>query len=62
MFNFLKMDLTEKEIKRELRIAKVDELPNFGQYVNLVTRTRSELKALIASKGSNELKRYIGLL
>lgn len=62
MLNFLKTDLTEEEIKRELRIAKVNALPNFEQYVNLVVRTRSELKTLIASKGSNELKKYIGLL
>lgn len=62
MLNFLKTDLTEEEIKRELRIAKVNELPNFEQYVNLVNRTRSELKTLIASKGASELKRYIGLL
>ena len=62
MLNFLKTDLTEEDIKRELRIAKVNELPNFERYVNLVIKTRSELKALIAIKGSNELKRYIGLL
>lgn len=62
MLNFLKKDLNEEEIKRELRIAKVNELPHFEQYFNLVIRTRSELKALIASRGSNELKRYIGLL
>lgn len=62
MLNFLKTDLTKEEIKRELRIAKVNELSDFEQYVKLVIRTRSELKALIASKGSNELKRYIGLL
>ena len=62
MLNFLKMDLTEDDIKRELRIAKVNELPNFEQYVNLVVKTRSELKTLIATKGSSELKRYIGLL
>lgn len=62
MLNFLKTDLTDEEIKRELRIAKVNELPNCEQYVNLVVRTRSELKTLIASKGSNELKKYIGLL
>lgn len=62
MLNFLKTNLTVEDIKRELRIAKVNELPNFEQYVYLVIRTRSELKALIESKGSNELKEYIGLL
>lgn len=62
MLNFLKTDLTEEEIKRELRIAKVNELSHFEQYVNLVIRTRTELMTLIASKGSNELKKYIGLL
>ena len=62
MLNFLKTDLNEDDIKRELRIAKVNELPNFDQYVNLVVKTRSELKALIATKGSSELKRYIGLI
>ena len=62
MLNFLKTDLTEEDIKRELRIAKVNELPNFERYVDLVIKTRSELKALIVTKGTNELKRYIGLL
>lgn len=62
MLNFLKTDLTEEEIKKELRIAKVNELPHFEQYINLVIRTRSELKALIDSKGSDELKKYIGIL
>ena len=62
MLNFLKTDLTEEDIKRELRIAKVNELPNFERYVDLVIKTRSELKALIVNKGTNELKRYIGLL
>lgn len=54
--------MTEEDIKRELRIAKVNELPDFERYVDLVFKTRSELKALIVTKGSNELKRYIGLL
>lgn len=62
MLNFLRTDLTKDEIKRELCIAKVNELPNYEQYVDLVIRTRSELKALIVSRGSNELKKYIGLL
>lgn len=62
MLNFLKTDLTEEDIKKELRIAKVNELPHLEQYVNLVIRTRSELEALIATKGSNELKRYIDVL
>lgn len=62
MLNFLKTDLTNEDIKRELRIAKVNELPDFEKYVDLVIRTRSELKALIAAVGFSKLKRYIGLL
>lgn len=61
MLNFLKADLTEEDIKKELRIAKVNELPNIEKYVDLVIRTRTELRNLIALDGSNDLKRYIGL-
>ena len=62
MLNFLKTDLTEEDIKRELRIAKVNELPDINQYVDLVVRTRSELRNLIRSDGTNDIKRYIGLI
>ena len=62
MLNFLKTDLTEDDIKKELRIAKVNTLPHFEKYVDLVVRTRTELISLISSKGSNELKRYIGII
>lgn len=62
MLNFLKTNLTNEDIRRELRIAKVNELPDFEKYVELVIRTRSELKALIAAMGSYKLKKYIGLL
>ena len=53
----------EKDLEGKFNQGATDfKLLAFEQYFNLVIRTRSELKALIASRGSNELKRYIGLL
>lgn len=61
LLNFLKTNLTKDDIKRELRIAKVNILPDFEQYVDLVIRTRRELIKMITFSGSNDLKGFIGL-
>lgn len=61
MINFLKRDLTVEAIARELRIAGMGRMENLDGYVQLVKRTREELKRLIEAEGSAELKSYIGL-
>lgn len=61
MINFLKRDLTDEAIARELRIAGMGRFENLDAYVQLVKRTREELKCLINAEGSGELKGYIGI-
>ena len=61
MINFLKRDLTDEAIARELRIAGMGIMENMEGYVHLVRRTRDELKCLISEEGSIELNRYVGL-
>lgn len=62
MLNFLKTDLSESDIRKELCIAKVNHLPNFDRYIDLVKRTREELLALVDTEGNQQLKKYVGLL
>ena len=54
-------NLTDAEIARELRIAGMGGMDHFDDYVQLVKRTREELKRLINAEGSSDTKRYIGL-
>lgn len=61
MLNFLKKEITDDEIKKELRIAKVNMLPNFELYVDLVKRTRCELRKMIDTEGTSAIKEYIGI-
>lgn len=61
MINFLKRNLTDEDIVRELRIAGMGRMENLEGYVQLVKRTREELKRLINAEGSAELKEYIGI-
>ena len=61
MINFLKRDLTDEDIVRELRVAGMGRFENLDAYVQLVKRTREELKCLINAEGSVELKGYIGI-
>lgn len=61
MLNYLKRDLTEEEIIKELHIAGLTKLPRFKEYVELVKRTRSELKQLILQEGSDEILKYVNL-
>lgn len=61
MINFLKRDLTDEDIVRELIVAGMGRFENLDAYVQLVKRTREELKCLINAEGSVELKGYIGI-
>ncbi len=62
MINFLKRDISEKDIRRELNIAGLGILPDISNYVDLVIRTRNELKQLINVEGHTNLKHFIGLI
>lgn len=61
MLFYLRRNLSEGDIRRELRIAGLGKLPNIDQYVTLVQQTRDELKNLIRSEGTPEIKSFIGL-
>jgi len=61
MLYYLKRNLSEEDIRRELRIEGLGKLHNIDQYVTLVQQTREELKELIRSEGTPEIKRFIGL-
>ncbi len=61
MLSYLKRDLTREDIRRELRIAGLGQLPNFEKYIILVEETREELKNLIRQDGSSVIKAYIGI-
>ena len=62
MLNFLKNNITEDDIRKELRIAGMGLLPNINNYMHLVQRTRSELLELIDARGGNKVKQYVGLI
>lgn len=63
MINYLRTNMTDEDIRRELRIAGLGRLDTFEQYVQLVKDTRAELKAMImAQDNCDEVKRYVGMI
>lgn len=63
MINYLRADLTDEDIRRELRISGLGRLNTFEKYVQLVKDTRNELKSMILSQNDcEEVKRYVGLI
>lgn len=54
MLNFLRKDLNKKDIAEELKIIGFGNFPNLEQYVELVVRTRKELKSLLVNKGMKD--------
>lgn len=61
MLNFLRRDLSDAEIREELTIAGMSNLPNFNLYVDLVKRTRYELTTMLRSANSNSINEYLDL-
>jgi len=61
MLHFLKQDLSDEAISAELRIAGMGQMPRFGDYVELVKKTRDELKTLIVEDGTPAILHYINL-
>jgi hypothetical protein len=62
MLNFLSREITEDDIRKELLIAGLGRLPNIDGYVDLVVRTRQELRRLVEAEGDNSVKQYIGAI
>ncbi|MFY0689689.1 MAG: hypothetical protein JXQ90_21130 [Cyclobacteriaceae bacterium] len=59
--NFIKVPLTPLEIKQELMVNGVRDLTKIDRYVDLVERTRDELKNLIVNMGSRTVKNSAGI-
>ena len=61
MINFLRLNMSDDEIRRELRIAGLGRLDTFERYLQLVKETREELRAMIqAQNDCDDVKRYVG--
>lgn len=54
MLNFIRRDLSKQDIADELKIIGLSKLPNLEKYVDLVVRTREELKSLLVNKGMKD--------
>lgn len=59
MLSFLKRDLTDEAIRKELIISGMGGMPNFERYVALVHRTRAELRRLVENDGDIPVKKFI---
>ena len=63
MINYLRLNMPDDDIRRELRIAGLGKLDTFERYVQLVKETRDELKAMIlAQYNCDDVKRFVGLI
>lgn len=60
MLDFVKRDILSEEIRRELRIAGMRGFSDLDDYVNLVMRTRAELKAMIVAESNRAMLDYMG--
>lgn len=60
MLNFLKYNLTRKQIRKELMIAGMTGFDDLEEYVDLVVRTRAELAAMIRADNNSTILRYMG--
>lgn len=60
MLDFLKSDLSDKDIKKELYIAGMSMFDNIDKYVDLVKKTRDELSKMLKSENSLLINKYMG--
>lgn len=58
---YLKNDLSSKDIKQELLVNGVKDLANLKKYVKVVERTREELKAWVNKFGNSQVKQKAGI-
>lgn len=59
---FLRKPITARDIKNELIVGGVTDLSKINEYVNVVLRTREELKSLVNNIGNREVKNKAGLI
>jgi 7-cyano-7-deazaguanine synthase in queuosine biosynthesis len=59
---FLKTKLTREDIKEELLVAGVTDLSKIDNYVDIVLKTKEELKSYIIKYGDDTTKKKAGLL
>jgi 7-cyano-7-deazaguanine synthase in queuosine biosynthesis len=59
--NYMKQSLTIDEIKRNLLVYGTLPLDKLDEYANVVLRTRNEISKWISDKGSDGIKRKIGI-
>ena len=63
MLNYLRANLPDEEISKELEIMGLRKInPHFSDYVDLVKRTREELKNLLRNEATDDILTYAGLL
>ena len=63
MLNYLRTDLSDEYISKELEIMGLRKSnPHFSDYVDLVKRTRVELKYLLRNEATDDILTYAGLL
>ena len=61
MLNFLKKDLSDEDIYKELNIAGLGRFEQLPYYVELVKRTRLELKNLVVNEGNESILNYLNI-
>ena len=60
MLNFLRSNLSRKDIRKELYIAGMSNIPNIDRYIDLVLRTRQELTNMLHAENSYIINHYMG--
>jgi 7-cyano-7-deazaguanine synthase in queuosine biosynthesis len=58
---FLRKSFTEQDIKQELLVNGLREISNITKYINVVERTRAELKHWIRKVGNKQVKKKAGI-
>ncbi len=58
---YLKMNITKEDVKNELIINGLKDLPNIDHYVNVVFKTRDELKKWVKKTGDAKIKTKAGM-
>jgi hypothetical protein len=61
MLDFLHSQITKEEIKQELIVNGVKNLSKLNQYVDVVWRTRQELKQWVKKVGNSTIKLKAGV-
>lgn len=59
--DYLKKEIGKKEIRQELFINGLKDISKINSYINLIERTRNELKQWIATVGNRQIKSKAGL-